>query len=54
MEQGDKNVYSLDEVSAHNKDGDCWIIIEGNVYNVSEYMGVHPGGKDIMIENASG
>ena len=52
MEAGRK--VSLDEVKVHNKDEDCWIVIDGKVYDVSVYMGVHPGGKDVLLENADG
>eukprot|EP00347_Sterkiella_histriomuscorum_P000640 403375067 len=45
---------SKDEVSAHAKDGDCWVIIEGKVYDVSVYMAKHPGGADILLENSNG
>ena len=51
---GSTKSYSTSEVALHNKDGDCWLVIEGKVYNVSEYMGKHPGGADIMVENSSG
>jgi Cytochrome b5-like Heme/Steroid binding domain len=30
------------QVAAHNKDGDCWIIIDGKVYDVSEFLATHP------------
>ena len=44
----------LDEVKAHSTKGDCWIIIRGKVYDVSEYMEKHPGGFEIILENANG
>jgi len=31
------------EITRHNQDGDCWIIVDDNVYNVSRYLQVHPG-----------
>lgn len=39
------------EVSLHSSLGDCWIIIEGRVYDVSEYMLRHPGGRWIILSN---
>ena len=30
--------------------GDCWLCIEGKIYNVSEFQ--HPGGKQILIDNS--
>lgn len=44
----------MDEVKLHHTEGDCWIIIEGKVYDVSTYMDDHPGGKEIFIENSNG
>ncbi len=44
----------IDEIKAHSTNGDCWIIIRGKVYDVSKYMDSHPGGFDIILENANG
>jgi cytochrome b involved in lipid metabolism len=30
--------------------GDCWIVIGENVYDVSEFMLKHPGGRWIILE----
>jgi cytochrome b involved in lipid metabolism len=30
--------------------GDCWLSIEGKIYDVSEFA--HPGGKQILIDNS--
>lgn len=35
---------TVDEVGRHNSVGDCWLIIDGSVYDVTNYLGVHPGG----------
>lgn len=37
------------EVAKHNSQSDCWIIISGSVYNVTNYLGVHPGGAARII-----
>ena len=44
---------SEDEVAKHNKEGDCWIVIDGAVLDVSNYMKEHPGGSD-LLKNESG
>ncbi|OGK62572.1 hypothetical protein A2334_03655 [Candidatus Roizmanbacteria bacterium RIFOXYB2_FULL_38_10] len=32
------------ELHMHNMRSDCWIALEGHIYNVSTYFGSHPGG----------
>merc|ERR1711920_1054099 len=44
--------FSEDQVKAHNKDEDCWIILHGRVYNVSKFMNDHPGGPDVLEDVA--
>ena len=39
-----------EEVREHNKEGDCWIILQGKVYDVSDYLNTHPGGKSILLK----
>ena len=35
--------YTTAEVSQHNMQNDCWIIIHGKVYDVTEFLSNHPG-----------
>ena len=37
---------TLDEVKKHNSAGDCWSIIDGNVYDLTNWVDSHPGGKE--------
>mmetsp|Transcript_22570 Transcript_22570/g.31428 ORF Transcript_22570/g.31428 Transcript_22570/m.31428 type:complete len:142 (-) Transcript_22570:242-667(-) len=46
-------VISLEEVEKHASRESCWLIIEGNVYDVTDYMDDHPGGGDVLLD-ASG
>jgi Cytochrome b5-like Heme/Steroid binding domain len=39
---------SLDEVKKHHTEKDAWIAIEGNVYNITKWIPLHPGGPIIM------
>ncbi len=36
------------EVSSHNTLSNCWLIISGNVYNVTSYLYQHPGGASAI------
>ena len=35
-----------DEVKKHNSAGDCWSIIDGNVYDLTNWVESHPGGNE--------
>lgn len=41
-------VFTVDDVKAHNKADDNFIIVHGDVYNVTEFKNEHPGGKKIL------
>jgi alkylation response protein AidB-like acyl-CoA dehydrogenase/predicted heme/steroid binding protein len=43
---------TVDELSRHNLESDCWIAIDGVVYDVSKFMRIHPGGKSIILATA--
>ncbi|CAF3468869.1 unnamed protein product [Fusarium graminearum] len=44
--------YTVKQVVEHNKPDDAWLIIHGNVYDVSKYIRDHPGGADVLVEAA--
>lgn len=37
--------YKLADVSTHKAVSDCWLVISSKVYNVTSFIGEHPGGK---------
>ncbi|KAL8729955.1 MAG: hypothetical protein Q9166_004400 [cf. Caloplaca sp. 2 TL-2023] len=39
-----------EEVAKHNTDSDCWVIIHGKAYDVTEFKEEHPGGKQIILK----
>ncbi|GAQ04919.1 NADH-cytochrome b5 reductase 1 [Aspergillus lentulus] len=44
--------YTLKEVALHNRKDDNWIVIHGQVYDVTKYQKDHPGGADVLVEVA--
>ncbi|CDO93507.1 unnamed protein product [Kluyveromyces dobzhanskii CBS 2104] len=40
------------EVVKHSSPDDCWVVIDGYVYNLTEFIGAHPGGPAIIKNNA--
>jgi cytochrome b involved in lipid metabolism len=40
--------FIFEEISKHNTENDCWLIIHGKVYDVTNYVSSHPGGKTII------
>lgn len=41
-------VYTLVEVAKHASAKDCWTTINGNVYDLTSFVGKHPGGEAIL------
>ena len=41
--------FSYTEVQKHNKEHDAWIIHKNNVYDVTDFIENHPGGKDKIM-----
>lgn len=42
---------SWGEIAKHKQNEDCWIVISGVVYDVTEYMSRHPGGKVAILKH---
>lgn len=43
------NFYTFKEVYQHNTREDCWVIINGKVYDVTIYLDEHPGGDEVVL-----
>jgi cytochrome b involved in lipid metabolism len=37
------------DVSKHNTDQDCWVIVGEEVYDVTKFLPYHPGGKKAIM-----
>eukprot|EP00450_Noctiluca_scintillans_P004128 CAMPEP_0194510364 /NCGR_PEP_ID=MMETSP0253-20130528/41673_1 /TAXON_ID=2966 /ORGANISM="Noctiluca scintillans" /LENGTH=509 /DNA_ID=CAMNT_0039353593 /DNA_START=37 /DNA_END=1566 /DNA_ORIENTATION=- len=43
---------SMEEVARHNRKDDCWLVLHGKAYDVTKFARKHPGGSQIMYDNA--
>ncbi|ODQ52508.1 hypothetical protein SAICODRAFT_93394 [Saitoella complicata NRRL Y-17804] len=41
-----------EEVAKHNSKDDCWVIIHGKAYDVTNFLPDHPGGQAIILKYA--
>merc|ERR1719240_1571116 len=44
-----KNVIEMEEVEKHKGKNDCWIVYQGMVLDVTDYLSKHPGGKRSIL-----
>ncbi|KAH6765840.1 cytochrome B5 isoform D [Perilla frutescens var. hirtella] len=42
-------LFTLAEVSQHNTNKDCWLLISGKVYDVTKFLDDHPGGDEVLL-----
>lgn len=47
-EAADPSTLTLDSVSEHSSQDDCWMVINNKVYDVTKFVNSHPGGKVIL------
>ncbi|XP_043481074.1 cytochrome b5-like [Leptopilina heterotoma] len=47
-----EKVYSMDEVANHNDEKDLWMVMNGNVYDLTKFLKEHPGGEEVLINLA--
>lgn len=43
--------YTLEEVASHSSKEDCWLVLDGKIYDVTPYVqsGFHPGKEAILM-----
>lgn len=39
--------YTMNDLSLHANSSDCWLLIDGLVYDVTNFVNGHPGGESI-------
>lgn len=40
---------SVEELATHNTASDCWVSYAGSVYDITDWVGKHPGGMEAII-----
>lgn len=41
--------YSLTDLASHNIPEDCWVAVDGTVYDITEFPASHSGGAEAII-----
>jgi cytochrome b involved in lipid metabolism len=45
-------VITLEELKKNNNGKSCWIAIHDKVYDVTKFLEEHPGGEEVLLEQA--
>lgn len=41
-----KTTLSTEDIEPHNHAGDCWVAVDGKVWDVTDFLSIHPGGSE--------
>ncbi|XP_042336595.1 cytochrome b5 type B isoform X2 [Sceloporus undulatus] len=44
--------FTLAEVAKRNTSKETWLVIHGRVYDVTRFLDEHPGGEEVLLEQA--
>jgi len=44
--------FTREEIEKHDSDSDCWIVVDGTVYDATSVLPWHPGGKAAITSHA--
>ncbi|KAI5136905.1 cytochrome b5 type B isoform X1 [Manis pentadactyla] len=44
--------YRLEEVAKRNSPKEIWLVIHGRVYDITRFLNEHPGGEEVLMEQA--
>jgi len=50
--QKEKPVFTLKQIAEHKTEDDCWVAIDSSVYNITNWLSKHPGGKSVLFNFA--
>ncbi|KAH7086667.1 Flavocytochrome c [Auriculariales sp. MPI-PUGE-AT-0066] len=46
---GGPKTFTMDEVAKHNKKDDIWVVVDGEVLDVTKFLPDHPGGEKAIL-----
>ncbi|XP_051019836.1 cytochrome b5 [Acomys russatus] len=54
--EADKDVkyYTLEEIQKHKDSKSTWVILHHKVYDLTKFLEEHPGGEEVLREQAGG
>lgn len=44
--------FTREEIEKHDKENDCWLVVDGKVYDATSVLAWHPGGKAAVLGHA--
>jgi len=44
--------YTREEVKKHHDNQSSWIIIHNSIFDVTQFLNEHPGGEEVLLEQA--
>ncbi|KKK14684.1 hypothetical protein AOCH_000802 [Aspergillus ochraceoroseus] len=47
-----EKLFSTQQISSHNTPDDCWIVVDNQVWDVTDFLDEHPGGSTIILKYA--
>ncbi|PLW16616.1 hypothetical protein PCANC_10395 [Puccinia coronata f. sp. avenae] len=45
-------IFLAEDLTKHSSPTDCWVSLNGKVYNISSFLSDHPGGDDLLLQYA--
>ncbi|KAK4575237.1 hypothetical protein LTR86_001089 [Recurvomyces mirabilis] len=47
-----QSLVTVEEIKKHNSPDDCWIVVDGKVWDITDFAPEHPGGGQIIWKHA--
>ena len=49
-----QHVYAWADIATHNTPADCWVVVHGQVFDVTRFLSTHPGGVGALSKAGRG